>query len=210
MVSGSFDPPSGVLFIFPSRYCVRYRSRDVFRVGSWCLPASRTISKARYSGSSPSYPARLHLRGFHPLRHAFPCNFSLPRERLEGVLQPHIPSGSHHRVRFALCPLHSPLLRASLLLSSPPGTKMFPFPGFPFAAANHVGYPTRGSPIRQSGVKRLPASRPGISPLAATFLGARAEPFSKRLSVRFVTLTQLALGQTYAWQSSLNDFALHP
>ena len=34
-VSGSFHPPSGVLFSFPSRYCVRYRSRDVFRVGGW-------------------------------------------------------------------------------------------------------------------------------------------------------------------------------
>ena len=34
LVSGSFYPPSGVLFNFPSRYCVRYRSRDVFRVGS--------------------------------------------------------------------------------------------------------------------------------------------------------------------------------
>ncbi len=32
-VSGSFHPPLGVLFSFPSRYLVRYRSRDVFSLG---------------------------------------------------------------------------------------------------------------------------------------------------------------------------------
>ncbi len=32
-VSGSFHPPHGVLFSFPSRYLVRYRSRDVFSLG---------------------------------------------------------------------------------------------------------------------------------------------------------------------------------
>ena len=32
-VSGSFHPPCGVLFSFPSRYLVRYRSRDVFSLG---------------------------------------------------------------------------------------------------------------------------------------------------------------------------------
>ena len=34
-----------------------------------------------------------------------------------------------HR-RFRLCPFRSPLLRVSIFLSSPPGTKMFQFPGF--------------------------------------------------------------------------------
>ena len=183
LVLGSFHPPSGVLFGFPSRYCVRYRSRDVFRVGSWCLPASDAISKAPYSGSFPSYPARLHLRGFHPLRHAFPCNLGFPREGLEEVLQLHIPSGSRHRVRFALHPLRSPLLRVSLLLSPPPGTKMFQFPGFPFAAANDGGCPPSGSPIQRSRVQRLLAPSPSVSPLATTFFGARAKPSPKRLSL---------------------------
>src|SRR5690606_9670211 len=32
---------------------------------------------------------------------------------------------------FGLFPFRSPLLRKSLLLSSPPGTEMFPFPGLP-------------------------------------------------------------------------------
>ena len=32
--------------------------------------------------------------------------------------------------RFGLCPVRSPLLRASRLISLPPGTEMFQFPGF--------------------------------------------------------------------------------
>lgn len=34
-------------------------------------------------------------------------------------------------IQFALLPFRSPLLRESLLISFPPGTKMFYFPGFP-------------------------------------------------------------------------------
>ena len=152
LVSGSFHPPSGVLFSFPSRYCVRYRSRDVFRVGSWCLPASRTISKARYSGYPtqhlPSYTyGAITLSGapFQELR--------LPRLGGGQVLQPHIPSSSRHQVRFALCPFRSPLLRASRLLSPPPGTKMFQFPGFPFAAANGASLSRQEVPFGDPGFK---------------------------------------------------------
>gem|GEM_PF-1215252 len=143
-----------MLFSFPSRYCVRYRSRDVFRVGSWCLPASDANPEAPYSGSLPSYPAQLPLRGFHPLWRAFPGDFGFPCEELGEVLQPHIPRGFRPRVRFALCPLHSPLLRASLLLSLPPGTEMFHFPGFPFAAPEgreRRGFTPAGFPFGHPG-----------------------------------------------------------
>lgn|GEM_PF-543743 len=56
-VSGSFHPPPGVLFSFPSRYCVRYRSRNVFRVGGWYpqLPAPYS----RHGTQDPS-PRILH------------------------------------------------------------------------------------------------------------------------------------------------------
>jgi hypothetical protein len=36
--------------------------------------------------------------------------------------------------RFRLCPFRSPLLRASRLISLPPGTEMFQFPGFALLA----------------------------------------------------------------------------
>ena len=87
---------------------------------------------------------------------------------------------------FGLSPFRSPLLRGSLLVSFPPPTKMFPFGGFPpgtppagFPGAG--GYsPPAGGPIRGSRVQRLHAPTPGISPLAAPFLGARAEPSTGR------------------------------
>ena len=79
-VSGSFHPPSGVLFSFPSRYVVRYRSRDVFRLGGRCPPASRGISDPRYSGIFAHSPPGLRLRGYHPLRRAFPGHFGFPGE----------------------------------------------------------------------------------------------------------------------------------
>ena len=129
----------------------------------------------------PLVPYAVTPTGLSPSSACRSRHFGFPRERLEGVLQLHIPSDFHHQVRFALCPFHSPLLRASRLLSSPPGTKMFPFPGFPFAAANDASYLAPGSPIRQSRVQGLHAPRPGFSQLATAFLGARAEPSPKWL-----------------------------
>ena len=54
-----------------------------------------------------------------------------------------IPGLKHHilfslrkRVRFVLCPLPSTVLRASLLISFPAGTKMLQFPAFPLLRSN--------------------------------------------------------------------------
>ena len=76
-------------------------------------------------------PLGLRLRGCHPLWRGFPTTLRLPRGGITRVLQPHIPPWFPMVVRFALCPLQSPLLRASLLVSLPPPTKMFQFGGFP-------------------------------------------------------------------------------
>ena len=54
----------------------------------------------------------LHIRGYHPLWPDFPDRFAYP----------HLTTGLF-RVR-------SPLLAESLLMSVPPGTEMFQFPGF--------------------------------------------------------------------------------
>jgi hypothetical protein len=72
-------------------------------------------------------PARLPVRGCHPLRPLFPKRSS-SRKAGTGLV----------RVR-------SPLLTESLLMSFPPGTEMFQFPGF----ASHtyvfsMGYRIRG------------------------------------------------------------------
>jgi hypothetical protein len=54
----------------------------------------------------------LHIRGYHPLRPAFPCR-SASVTNTTGLF--------HFR---------SPLLAESPLMSVPPGTEMFQFPGF--------------------------------------------------------------------------------
>ena len=56
--------------------------------------------------------AILRLRGYHPLWLTFPCHSALFHDST------------------GLVPVRSPLLRESRLMSFPPGTEMFQFPGF--------------------------------------------------------------------------------
>ena len=67
----------------------------------------------------------MRLRDYHPLWCHFPKDFgsarSIPR------LRPRNPGRCP--ARFGLFPVRSPLLRESRLISSPPGTEMFQFPG---------------------------------------------------------------------------------
>ena len=68
------------------------------------------------------------VRAFHPLRYAFPdVSPILCGRRFDG---PTTPARALLRRRFGLLRFRSPLLTQSLLLSSPPGTEMFQFPGF--------------------------------------------------------------------------------
>ena len=80
--------------------------------------------------------------------------------------------------RFGLFPGRSPLLGESLLFSSPPGTKMFQFPGF----ARDVRKMRTGCPIRKSAGQRLFAPYRGLSQLITSFIasvsqGIRRAPF---------------------------------
>jgi hypothetical protein len=72
---------------------------------------------------------RLRLRDCHPLWCDFPDGFG--SRSLIPWRWPHDPVRCP--ARFRLVPVRSPLLRESRLLSSPPGTEMFQFPGFPRA-----------------------------------------------------------------------------
>ena len=67
----------------------------------------------------------LRLRDCHPLRCRFPKGFG--SRSLIPCRGPHDPGG--YPPRFRLVPVRSPLLRESRLLSVPPGTEMFQFPG---------------------------------------------------------------------------------
>ena len=64
------------------------------------------------------------LRGSHPLRPAFPCRSPNPPDTVSRSRNP-----GGQAPRFGLVRFRSPLLAQSLLISSPPGTEMFHFPG---------------------------------------------------------------------------------
>ena len=73
------------------------------------------------------HPALLPLRGCHPLVRSIPGNFeSYYRTKMQST--PHLLHITA-RIQFALCCFRSLLLTASQLISFPPGTKTFQFPG---------------------------------------------------------------------------------
>ena len=88
------------------------------------------------------------------------------------------------RVKFRLLPLRSPLLRESIFLSIPPGTKMFQFPEFPpttyeFSCRRRSNTPP-GSPIRTPpDQSSLPTPR-GLSQVATSFIGSTAKASTTR------------------------------
>jgi hypothetical protein len=109
----------------------------------------------------------LRLRGYHPLWPAFPNRSAYPQYT----------TGLFH--------VRSPLLAESLLMSFPPGTEMFQFPGFASPAYVFSGrYPKGvGCPIRISTDQSLLAAPHGFSQRATSFIaswcqGIHRMPFS--------------------------------
>ena len=70
--------------------------------------------------------SRRPLPGSHRLWPPVPGKFTWPADRRPQVLQPR----AHKEHGLGLDPFRSPLLRTSRLISLPPGTEMFQFPGF--------------------------------------------------------------------------------
>jgi hypothetical protein len=141
-VSGSFHPPSGVLFTFPSRY-------------------SSTIGRHEYSaleGGPPSFPRNSTCSAVLrcPITRAWyvsptglsPAPAGLPRPfdytQATGEIPAGTSTGSYNppaatpaglaRLEFGLLPVRSPLLGESRLISAPRGTEMFQFPRLPRTA----------------------------------------------------------------------------
>ena len=128
------------------------------------------------------------------------------------VLQPHIPSGFPHQVRFALCPFRSPLLRASHLLSFPPGTKMFQFPGFPFATANDAILSRQEVPFSDPGFKGYVHLARAYRSLSRPSSAPEPSHPPSGLACQFLLIPSSAGagGWTYAWQSSCTKRAILP
>ena len=90
---------------------------------------------------------------------------------------PTTPEPASPRARFGLLRFRSPLLAQSLLLSSPPGTEMFQFPGFASPPTRRGCRPTRpaGCPIRKSAHRRVCAPPRGLSQLVASFFASESQ-----------------------------------
>ncbi len=134
-------------------------------------------------GSTDGRDDEFRLRGCYPLWRPFPrpstthvlCNsleeVQLPlsgpatprQQRLHAVTLP----------RFRLSPVRSPLLRGSRLLSLPPGTEMFQFPGFPLPVLCVQTGVTRHDPCRVS-----PFGHPRINAWLAAPRGLSQPPTS--------------------------------
>jgi hypothetical protein len=105
---------------------------------------------------------------------------------------PTTPNWQRHQAlppaRFRLIPFRSPLLRESRLLSFPPGTEMFQFPGFPPPAlcvqtgvTPHDG--CRVSPFGYPRIKALSAAPRGFSQPDTSFIGAQRQGIHRWLFV---------------------------
>jgi hypothetical protein len=105
---------------------------------------------------------------------------------------PTTPTWQRHQAltprRFRLFPFRSPLLRESLLLSSPQGTEMFQFPWFPLPAlcvqagvTPHDG--CRVSPFGHPRINAWSAAPRGFSQPPASFIGARRQGIHRWLFV---------------------------
>src|SRR3982751_1476139 len=111
-------------------------------------------------------------------------------------LGPTTPNWQRHQAlppaRFRLFPFRSPLLRESLLLSSPQGTQMFQFPRFPPPAlcvqtgvTPHDG--CRVSPFRHPRIVAWSAAPRGLSQPPTSFFGFRRQGIHRWLFVAWRT-----------------------
>ena len=138
-----------MLFTCPSRYSSAIGHTRVFSLGGWSPQLH-----ARLLGSGVTQ--ELHYAG----RSLWPTGLSpssAPRSRGLRLA----PSGASvgpttpgaQGPRFGLCPFRSPLLRVSRLISLPPGTEMFQFPGFASLRRVMTGLaPRRVSPFGHLGI----------------------------------------------------------
>ena len=109
---------------------------------------------------------------------------------------PTTPNRQRHQAltpaRFGLIPFRSPLLRESLLLSSPRGTEMFQFPRFPLSVlcvqtgvTPHDG--CRVSPFGRPRIEAWSAAPRGLSQPPTSFFGLRRQGIHRWLFVAWRT-----------------------
>ena len=162
MVSGPFNSPSGVLFIFRSRYFFtigRQRVLSLRRWASWIQAGFHVTGPTR--GISRSLIS-CRIRDCHPLWCCFPSTSS-SRQICNSICEPHNPAGQADGLGYI--PFRSPLLGKSLLLSLPMGTEMFQFPTFaPYAYVFSI------RSFRDPGINARLTTSPGLSQPSTPFI----------------------------------------
>ena|SRR5690554_3930632 len=127
-VSGSISLPSRGAFHLSLTVLLHYRSPKVFSLTRWSslIHPGFLVPRATRVLATSLTPFR--IRDYHPLRSYFPVCSPIKLKTISQVPLPPDYSG------FRLLPVRSPLLRKSLLLSLPAGTKMFQFPALAHCA----------------------------------------------------------------------------
>ena len=151
-----FHSPPGVLPTFPSRYWSTIGLPGIFSLAAWSpqfqtgFLVSRPTQVA--SASQPRYPyGTFTLSG--PTFQTVPVPGCSAWFRFLAVRHSDAPTTPHapKRARFGLLPFRSPLLRESIFLSPPAGTKMFQFPAYaqvsrPVHGLQPCGFPHSDTP----------------------------------------------------------------
>ena len=112
------------------------------------------------------------VRGCHPLWPRFPACSAM--DHISCCRRSYNPGRCHRQPRFGLLRVRSPLLAQSLLLSFPPGTKMFQFPGFAPGTRQVPESLPAGFPIRTSAGHRVFAPHRGFSQLITSFFASES------------------------------------
>ena len=98
------------------------------------------VLRCRLTSDSP-----FRVRACHPLWSRFPACSAMHHARYRR--RSYNPGRCQRQPRFGLMRVRSPLLAQSFLLSFPPGTKMFQFPGFALEHGSSVGIAPDGFPL---------------------------------------------------------------
>jgi hypothetical protein len=196
-----------VLFTFPSRYWFTIGHQGVFSLGRWASQIPTAFLVCRRTQDPPLTHATLSTG-------LLPPTVRLPR-RFDSLCILLLVSYNPSRSWFGLFPFRSPLLRESIFLSLPPGTKMFQFPGSSsrqaiYSLAGHIarcGVPPFGY-LRFIAYLQLPkAFRCLFRPSSA--LGAKAStvrPSSLNQVMKFVSVLLSTFASLFWFELSFARF----
>ena len=127
------------------------------------------------------------VRDCHPVSSGFPACSAM--DHIACCRRSYNPGRCHRQPRFGLLRVRSPLLAQSFLLSFPPGTKMFQFPGFALDFSQVPESLPAGFPIRTSAGHRVFAPHRGFSQLITSFFASESHRHPPCALVRFLYIS---------------------